>query len=139
MELSAKQKMFCEEYVRTGNSAASARQAGYSEKTARSIGSRLLTEVGIKMYINDLQKTRTEESSYTTKKLISRLASIIEDNIDKVEFDAPQVMKAMELLGKHLGAWDQPMMQQINIPVSEVRVYMEGMPNIAKNENEIDE
>ena len=36
--LSLKQKKFCEEYVISGNATDAAKRAGYSEKTAYSIG-----------------------------------------------------------------------------------------------------
>lgn len=48
------QRAFCEEYVKSGNVTAAAKKAGYSERTARSIGQRLLTFVDIQEYIEQL-------------------------------------------------------------------------------------
>lgn len=51
MELTAKQKKFCEEYIRSGNAADAARKAGYSKATANAIGSENLTKPYIAAYI----------------------------------------------------------------------------------------
>ena len=45
LKLNEKQKMFCEEYIIDLNATQSAIRAGYSEKTAYSIGQRLLKKV----------------------------------------------------------------------------------------------
>jgi len=52
-----KQKHFADEYIISRNATQSAIKAGYSEKTAYSIGQRLLKNVEISEYI----KKRTEE------------------------------------------------------------------------------
>lgn len=46
-KLNAKQEQFCREYVVDLNAAQAAIRAGYSEKTARTIGSKLLTNIDI--------------------------------------------------------------------------------------------
>lgn len=43
-----RQELFIQEYIKTGNATSSAIKAGYSKKTARAIGQRLLTFVDIK-------------------------------------------------------------------------------------------
>lgn len=55
--MTPRQKIFVLEYVRTGNATQSAKTAGYSEKTARKIGSRLLTYVDVKEAV----RTRRDE------------------------------------------------------------------------------
>ena len=57
MALTQQQKIFCEEYLRSHNATKAAIVAGYSEKTARSQGGRLLTNVDISAYI----KSRLDE------------------------------------------------------------------------------
>lgn len=54
--LTAKQKRFCEEYLISGNATDAAIKAGYSEKTARSVGSENLTKPDIKNYIDEKLK-----------------------------------------------------------------------------------
>lgn len=51
MKLTPKQKRFADEYIKTGNATQSAIEAGYSKKTARSVGSENLTKPDISEYI----------------------------------------------------------------------------------------
>lgn len=53
--LTGKQKKFCEEYIFDFNATRAAKEAGYSEATAYSIGSENLSKPEIKAYIEDLQ------------------------------------------------------------------------------------
>lgn len=50
-KLTVKQKKFADEYIKTGNATESAIKAGYSEKTAKSIGQENLTKPDLKSYI----------------------------------------------------------------------------------------
>jgi phage terminase small subunit len=54
-ELTGKQKLFCEEYIFDFNATRAAKAAGYSEETARSIGSENLSKPDIQAYIKVLQ------------------------------------------------------------------------------------
>lgn len=54
MNLTRKQKKFCEYYIQSGNAADAARKAGYSEKTARNIGQENLTKPDIQAYIHEI-------------------------------------------------------------------------------------
>ena len=56
-KLNERQRRFADEYIISRNATQAAIKAGYSDKTARSIGQRLLTKVDISEYI----KKRTEE------------------------------------------------------------------------------
>lgn len=50
-DLTTKQRKFCDLYVKTGNGAQAAREAGYSENSDRVIASTLLTKANIKRYV----------------------------------------------------------------------------------------
>lgn len=52
MRLTAKQQKFADYYIELGNAAEAARKAGYSKRTARSIGQENLTKPDIKEYIS---------------------------------------------------------------------------------------
>lgn len=52
MKLTQKQKLFADEYIKSGNATQSAIKAGYSPKTVRSIGQENLTKPDIKAYID---------------------------------------------------------------------------------------
>lgn len=65
------QKAFADYYIETANATESAKRAGYSEKTARSQGQRLLTNVDVSAYI----KERLDEQS---KKRVADANEVIE-------------------------------------------------------------
>ena len=54
MKLTSKQKRFCEEYIIDCNATQAAIRAGYSERTAKSIGQENLTKPDLKKYIAEL-------------------------------------------------------------------------------------
>lgn len=52
-KLTPKQRKFADEYIKSGNAADAARKAGYSKRSARSVGQENLTKPDIKKYIDD--------------------------------------------------------------------------------------
>lgn len=60
-KLTIKQKKFADEYIKTGNAKESAIKAGYSKKTAKSIGQENLTKPDLKSYI-DAQMQKIEDN-----------------------------------------------------------------------------
>lgn len=62
-ELTYKQKKFCEYYIVSHNATESAIKAGYSEKTAYSIGNENLKKPEIKKYLAELDKGATEQAT----------------------------------------------------------------------------
>lgn len=52
-KLTPKQRKFAEEYIKSGNAADAARKAGYSKRSARSVGQENLTKPDIKRYIDE--------------------------------------------------------------------------------------
>ena len=76
-KLTAKQKSFCREYIVDYNATQAAIRAGYSEKTARTIGANLLTLMNIQEEIRELngnQQARTEITSDMVLKELGRIA-----------------------------------------------------------------
>ena len=71
MALNERQKAFADYYIQTGNATEAAIKAGYSEKTARSIGAENLTKPDISAYI----KARLGEQS---RKRVADANEIIE-------------------------------------------------------------
>lgn len=72
MSFTQKQQQFIEEYLCDFNAARAAREAGYSEKGARVIGSNLLSNVNIKDEIT----RRLEERKITAPVLVDRLRKL---------------------------------------------------------------
>lgn len=99
-KLSAKHKCFCEEYLVDLNATQAAIRAGYKEKTARSQGQRLLTNVDIQKYIAELQKKQSERTGITADTVLKELEKIA---LTDTEISGKEKIKALELLGRHLG------------------------------------
>ena len=76
-KLNEKQKRFCEEYLIDLNAAAAARRAGYSEKTAKQIGTENLSKPYIKSYIDKLKKKRSEQTGVDAEFVVNYLKSIV--------------------------------------------------------------
>lgn len=67
VDLTPKQKAFCEFYVGSGNASEAARLAGYSAKTARATGAENLTKPDVQEYIKSLTQAMSDESIATAK------------------------------------------------------------------------
>ncbi|MDG6310861.1 terminase small subunit, partial [Glaesserella parasuis] len=72
-KLTDKQQRFVEEYLIDLNATQAAIRAGYSEKTARSIGQRLLTFVDIQEAIQEAQNKRAERVNVTQDDVLKGL------------------------------------------------------------------
>lgn len=76
MRLTSKKERFCQEYIIDLNATRAAQRATYSQKTARSIGNRLLTNVDVKKRIEELKKERAERTKITQDQVLEELAII---------------------------------------------------------------
>jgi phage terminase small subunit len=71
VELTDKQEKFCYEYCFDFNATQAAIRAGYSENTARSIASQLLTKVNIQEKIKAMQDNLAETAGISRLKVLS--------------------------------------------------------------------
>ena len=76
MKLTAKQKLFCNEYLIDLNATQAAIRANYSVKTAIEQASRLLTKVNVQEYIQQRMKDREIRTEITQDKVLKELANI---------------------------------------------------------------
>ena len=74
--LTAKQEMFCREYLVDYNATQAAIRAGYSEKTARVIGQENLTKPAIQTFLIELQKPRLAKLEITSERILQEYASM---------------------------------------------------------------
>lgn len=115
--LTDKQKRFCEEYLIDLNATQAAIRAGYSKKTADRIASENLKKLEIQNYLNGLMEKRSEDTGITAEKVVKELEIIA---FSDVEITAKEKIKALELLGKHLGMFverkDEKPMTETEIP-----------------------
>ena len=84
MKLSDKQKKFCEEYIIDFNQTQSAIRAGYSAKTAYSIGNENLKKPDIQAYIKELLSKREERTQITADMVVKEWAKIAFFDIRKI-------------------------------------------------------
>lgn len=75
-ELTDKQAAFCKHYIHDFNATRAATKAGYSKKTAYSIGSELLNKPEIKERIAYLQNNLAEVTGITKKKVLAETSKI---------------------------------------------------------------
>lgn len=119
--LTAKQQRFIDEYLVDLNATQAAIRAGYSAKTAKQIGSRLLTNVDIASGIARRQEARSEKAELSEAWILDKLRDNVERSMVAVpvmvfDHDKKQMVesgeytyqgnvanKALELIGKHRG------------------------------------
>ena len=80
MKLSPKQEKFCLEYLKDLNATQAAIRAGYSEKTARQIGTENLSKPYIAEKIAELKKGYVEEAEFEIKDWVKEHLKIIQSN-----------------------------------------------------------
>ena len=117
---------FCQEYVVDYNGTQAAIRAGYKEKNARSQASALLTNPNILARVRELQHEQVERLAVTQDYVVLQLIDtynccrepkpvIKYDYAEQAwvesgmyQFDSRGALKALELLGKHLGTTSVP-------------------------------
>ena len=104
-KLTDKQKMFCQEYLIDLNSAQACIRAGYSERTARTIGSKLLTKVDIQKEINRLKAIREKKVELTAEKVLKDIERVRDKAEGSEQYNVS--LKASELQGKHLAMFTE--------------------------------
>jgi phage terminase small subunit len=105
--LTDKQKKFCDEYLIDLNATQAAIRAGYSEKTAYSIGDENLRKPELQEYIQKRQKEGQERAEITRGDIIDQLKSIGFVDLDVDNIKATDKIKALELMARMLGL-DKP-------------------------------
>lgn len=113
-------KKFADEYIICGNATQAAIEAGYSKRSAKQTGSRLLDQPEIKEYIAERMKELEEESIASQVEILQYLTRVIRDEeteealvnvgnfeqeVQEVKVSAKDKIKAVELLGKRYGSW----------------------------------
>lgn len=136
-KLTSKQKKFALEFLVSGNITDAAKKAGYSERSARQIGSLNLTKPNVVEYMNEiLGKTKSEEVA-TTEEVLEFLTSVMRGNVAE-QFDLDPAIadrtKAAQLLMKRFND-DQRM--DMELTKLEIR-FKESMPEVHERDNFLD-
>jgi hypothetical protein len=105
VNLTAKQRSFCIEYIKLRNGVAAARAAGYkgNANVLKSVASENLTKHNLNRAIEALEKPALEKAQVSTEKVIMELKAIAFASKDKVPLNSK--LSALKLLGDHLGMW----------------------------------
>jgi len=96
MKLTAKQKKFADNYIKTGNATQSAIDADYSKKTARVIGQENLLKPAIKSYIDKKMKEIESERIMGAQEALEFLTDVVrgkelETKVVATQFDVSTV------------------------------------------------
>jgi len=113
MNLSAKHKSFCDEYLANGFNATQAYKSvyGVSDKVAGSSAPRLLENARVKDYLQQEGQKTAQKLQITKEELLIDLVDIKNNNKGIRDVTA---MKAIELISKMSG-FDAPTRQEISI------------------------
>lgn len=137
--LNEKQKAFCEEYIKDFNGTQAAIRAGYSSHTANEQASQLLAKLNVQEYLEELKAERAKRVRLDHDYVLNTLIEVVDrckqatpvmirDEDGKYvesgewKFESTSVIKAIDLIGKHLGTWEKDNIQKapvINIKTSE--------------------
>ena len=107
--MTGRQERFVREYLVDLCAAKAARRAGYSHKNARSIGCRLLKKEEIQREVARAMELEKEDAALRREQVIEELKSVAfasASDASGAELKVAQKLKALELLGKHLGLFE---------------------------------
>ena len=100
-KLTEKQKRFCEEYLIDLNATRAAARAGYKNPE---IGRQLITKNNVLNYINELRKEQSQRTGINADTVLKELEKIA---LADTDISGKEKIKALELLGKHLGMFGE--------------------------------
>ena len=142
-----KQRLFVEEYLVDHNATAAAVRAGYSERTAKQQGSRLLTNVDVAAAIEKAREDRTERTEVTQDWVIERLVENVQramqaepvrdregNQTGEFVYAGSVANKGLELLGKHVGMFGT---RQTNLNIDLSTLSDEQLARLAAGEDPI--
>lgn len=148
--LTARQKRFCDEYLVDLNATQAAIRAGYSKKTAYSIGVENLKKPEIKKYIEQRMAEKEKELIADQDEVLKYLTSVLrgesrsteiviegigdgmsEARTIKKEPSEKDKLKAAELLGKRYGLYTD----KVDIDATEAVTIINDIPRVAQDED----
>ncbi|MCY3553721.1 MAG: terminase small subunit [Gemmatimonadetes bacterium] len=131
-KLTKKQQAFVQEYLVDLNATRAAIDAGYSEKTARSIASENLTKPNIQAALIEAQKERSERTQIDQDFVLELLAT--EAKGEGPDTTASARVRAAELLAKHLGMFQDDAHLHHHFDTPNTIIYDDGEGDPALDE-----
>lgn len=103
--LTGKQRAFCEEYLKDLNGSEAVLRAGYqtTKYNANRLAVQLLNNEAIRFAIDGLKAQRANHSSVTDDFVLRKITQVISTIEQGDKYDAQSILRACELLGRHLG------------------------------------
>ncbi|MDU3076853.1 MAG: terminase small subunit [Mixta calida] len=108
MALKAKQEKFCQEYLVDLNATQAAIRAGYSAKTARSVGCENLTKPDISARIAELQNEAQQKHGISRESILKELEEARKAALASETVQASAAASATVHKAKLLGLYDSP-------------------------------
>lgn len=130
--MNARQKRFCDEYLIDCNATQAAIRAGYSPKTAKVTGAKMLTNANLKAYIDEQLERIHNKKTADAQEVLEYLTAVmrgqhteqtlqlIGDGVQKItdiDVSARERLKAAELIGKRYGMFKDNLDVGGSIPV----------------------
>lgn len=127
--LNEKQLRFVDEYCISHSAADAARKAGYSVKTARSIGHELLTKPDINAAIQARQTATALELGVTKRQVLSDLLEAIQ--MARVQGNPGAMIQGAREVGKLLGFYE-PEAQRVELTLNDrgLAAKYQGMSDV---------
>ena len=110
-KLTNKQERFAQEYVLDWNATRAAKAAGYSDKTAYSIGNENLKKPEIAAYIEEIQKDLAKLAGISALSNIKHLTDILEAEDEETTKDR---IAALKVVNDMMG-WNAPVKKSITL------------------------
>ncbi|MCX4276090.1 MAG: terminase small subunit [Candidatus Gastranaerophilales bacterium] len=143
--MTTKQKRFCQEYLIDLNATQAAIRAGYSEKSAYSVGQRILKNVEVKKYIVEQMERLKNEKISSAQEVLEYLTSVMrgeqKEQVPLMYYDKQILeeksasikdrLKAAELLGKRYALFTEKL-------EVEGATAVQIVDNIPSQEGEVD-
>lgn len=145
MKLTAKQKLFCDEYIISLNATQAAIKAGYAEKTAYAMGAENLRKPKIQSYISERMKQKESSLIATQDEVLQYLTSVLRgesqttdtvlvgigegyQEVQEVEKKPSEKdrLKAAELLGKRYGLYTDKVSADVDMSLDISIDYGDG-------------
>jgi hypothetical protein len=104
--LSARHETFCRTFVMNSNATRAAIDAGYSRRTARQQGSRLLGNAAVQERIGQLRAEVARRHCLDADTLMAKLEAVYRRALENHHFYAAN--RAVELQGRLAGAFPEP-------------------------------
>ena len=117
-----KQRRFCDEYIKTGNATQAAIAAGYTKRSAYSIGEENLRKPELRARIDERLAEMQSERTADAQEVLEYLTAVMRgehtepclrlcgdgiQHIEQVEVSARDRLKAAELIGKRYGLFSE--------------------------------